>query len=263
MKDFFGLTGKVALVIGGGLGMGESTSLTLAEAGCDIAVADIDRPRAEAVAERVRGLGRRATVVIADVLDDAGAESAIAQVERDLGRIDVLATIVGQAEWSKVLDVTPEIWDRDHRRNLRYFFFYAQAAARAMVRAGHGGAITAVASVSGIQSAPNHAAYGAAKAGLINLVRTMGVELAEKGIRVNAVAPGTIQTPRIAQNHNAGDWEQKIRDSLIPFRRLGTTQEIADAILFLSSDLASFVTGQTLAVDGGFTAQFLLGNPRD
>lgn len=263
MKDFFGLEGKAALVIGGGLGMGESTSLTLAEAGCDVAVADIDRARAEGVADKVRALGRRATVVVADVLDPATAQGSIEQVERDLGRIDVLATIVGQAEWSKVLDVTPETWDLDHRRNLRYFFFYAQAAARAMVAAGHGGAITAVASVSGIQSAPNHAAYGAAKAGLINLVRTMGVELAEKGIRVNAVAPGTIQTPRLAQNRDSGAWEQKIRDSLIPFRRLGTTQEIANAILFLSSDLASFVTGQTLAVDGGFTAQFLLGNPRD
>lgn len=266
MRDFFGLEGKTALVIGGGLGMGEATSLTLAQAGCDVAVGDIDRARAEGVADKVRALGRKATVVVSDVMDTAGATKAIEQVEADLGRIDVMATIVGQAEWAKVLDVSEEIWDLDHRRNLRYFFFYAQAAARAMVRAGHGGAITAVASVSGIQSAPNHAAYGAAKAGLINLVRTMGVELAEKGIRVNAVAPGTIRTPRLTEGRSAEEaaaWDRKIRDSLIPFGRLGETQEIANAILFLCSDLATYITGQTLAVDGGFTAQFLLGNPRD
>ncbi|WP_304560598.1 SDR family NAD(P)-dependent oxidoreductase [Sphingomonas immobilis] len=263
MKDFLGLEGKVAMVVGGGLGMGESTSVTLAEAGCDVAVVDIDRARAEGVAARVRETGRRAVAVVADAMDAGTAAGSVAEVVRALGRIDVMATIVGQAEWSTVLDVTEETWDLDHRRNLRYFFFYAQAAARAMVKAGNGGAIAAVASVSGLQSAPNHAAYGAAKAGLVNLVRTMGVELAPHGIRVNAVAPGTISTPRINEGPHRAAFEEKIRNSLIPFRRLGTTQEIANGLLFLLSDLAGYVTGQTLAVDGGFTAQFLLGAPRE
>jgi NAD(P)-dependent dehydrogenase (short-subunit alcohol dehydrogenase family) len=160
--------------------------------------------------------------------------------------------------------MTPETWDLDHRRNLRYFFFVAQAAANAMIKSGRCGAITAVASVSGIQSAPNHGSYGAAKAGLMNLVRTMGVELAPHSIRVNAVAPGTIKTPRLqADPEHAKAFAERISNSLLPARRQGEPQDIADAILFMSSDLATYVTGQTLAVDGGWTAQFLIGAPRD
>jgi NAD(P)-dependent dehydrogenase (short-subunit alcohol dehydrogenase family) len=174
-----------------------------------------------------------------------------------------MATIVGQAGWRPVLEMTPDDWDLDHRRNLRYFFFFAQAAARQMAAAGRGGAITAVASVSGIQSAPNHASYGAAKAGLISLVKTMGVELAPQGVRVNAVAPGTIATPRTESNvEQSKAMDERIRNSLVPMRRRGEPKNIADAILFLSSDMATYVTGQTLAVDGGWTAQFLIGAPR-
>jgi NAD(P)-dependent dehydrogenase (short-subunit alcohol dehydrogenase family) len=263
MIDLLGLEGKVAMVVGGGLGMGHSTSLSLAKAGCDVAVIDVDRERAEFVAAEVRETGRRGLAIVADALDPAAAAGAVATVESEFGRVDRLATIVGQAAWTTVLDVTEETWDLDHRRNLRYFFFVAQAAARAMIRGGNGGAIAAVASVSGIQSAPNHAPYGAAKAGLINLVRTMGVELAPHGIRVNAIAPGTIKTPRTSQSADHAAFVEKVRNSLIPFRRLGETQDIANGLLFMLSDLASFVTGQTLAVDGGFTAQFLLGAPRE
>jgi NAD(P)-dependent dehydrogenase (short-subunit alcohol dehydrogenase family) len=112
-----------------------------------------------------------------------------------------------------------------------------------------------------MQSAPSHAAYGAAKAGLINLVRSMAVELAKHNVRVNAVAPGAIRTPRTEKTADPAKTAAYIKNSLIPFERQGETQDIADAILFLSSGLASFVTGVTLPVDGGFTAQFLLGDP--
>jgi NAD(P)-dependent dehydrogenase (short-subunit alcohol dehydrogenase family) len=261
-SDVFGLKGKKAIIIGGGLGMGESSALRLAEAGCDVAVVDLDQGRAEKVAGAVSELGRRGVALVADVLDDSKVEGLIADVEDQLGGLDVMVSIVGQAGWSPVLELTPEIWDLDHLRNLRYFFFCAQAAARSMVRRGVPGAITAISSVSGIRSAPHHAAYGAAKAGLINLVKTMGVELAEKHVRVNSIAPGTIRTPRTSAGKDAAAWDQRVRDSLIPFRRLGETDEIAKAALFLSSDLASYVTGHTLAVDGGFTAQFLIPPPR-
>jgi NAD(P)-dependent dehydrogenase (short-subunit alcohol dehydrogenase family) len=263
MSDFLGMRGKVALVVGGGLGMGEATALRFAGAGCDVAVLDLDRERAERVAESIRALGRKAVALSADVLDEATAKPTIDEARAALGPIDVMATIVGQASWSKFLNVTPDLWDRDHRLNLRYFFFYAQAVAASMIENGRRGAITAVASVSGVQSAPNHSAYGAAKAGLIGLIRSMAVELAEHGIRANAVAPGTIRTPRIEAGRDTAAWDAKIRDSLIPAKRLGTVDEIADAILFLSSQMATYITGQTLAVDGGLTAQFLLGAPRD
>lgn len=258
-RDFFGVTGKVAVVIGGGFGIGEETTLRLARAGCDVAVVDRDLERAEAVAAKVRELGRKATAIAADVLDEATAPTTIAKVEADLGPLDIMATVVGQAEVAGILEITPEQWDLEHRRNLRYFFFYAQAAAKAMVASGRHGAITAVGSVTGMECAPTHAAYGAAKAGMINLVRSMAVELAPHNIRVNVVAPGTIKTPRIAAGADFPAWDQLIKDSLIPARRLGETSEVADAILFLSSQMATYITGATLAVDGGFTAQWVLG----
>jgi NAD(P)-dependent dehydrogenase (short-subunit alcohol dehydrogenase family) len=257
--DVFKLVGKKAVVIGGGLGMGESTAMRLAEAGCDVAVVDLDIGRAEKVAGQVEALGRRAVPIACDVLDDKAVVAMVDEVERSLGGLDVMASIVGQAVWSGVLDLKPEQWDLDHRRNLRYFFVVAQAVARSMVSRGVGGAITAVSSVSGIGGAPGHAAYGAAKAGLISLVKSMAVELADHGVRVNSIAPGVIRTPRTLLNPNAAAFDEQIRQSLIPFKRQGETDEIAKAILFLSSDLASFVTGQTLAVDGGWTAQFLIG----
>lgn len=257
--DFFGLTGKVAVVIGGGFGIGEVTSLRLAEAGCDVAVVDLNQERADAVADKVRALGRKATAIAADVLDAEKAPDTIARVEADLGPLDIMATVVGQAEVAGVLEITPEMWDSEHRRNLRYFFFYAQAAAKAMIHHGRGGAITAVGSITGMECAPTHAAYGAAKAGMINLVKSMAVELAPDNIRLNVVAPGTIKTPRIAAGKDFAAWDSLIQNSLIPQRRLGETKEVADAIVFLSSEMATYITGATLAVDGGFTAQWILG----
>lgn len=257
MSDVFGLEGKVALVVGGGLGMGEATCLTLARAGCHVALIDSVPERAERVAEAVRSCGRKALPICLNVLEEASAADAVAAVERELGRLSIMATIVGMANYQRSEEMTAEHWDQDHNRNLRYFAFYAAAAARAMMASGEGGSITAVASVSGMQSAPYHAAYGAAKAGLISYVRSLSVEWALKNIRVNSVSPGVIATPRI----DSEPMREMVAQSAIPFRRLGAPQDIANAILFLASDLASFVTGQNLAVDGGFTAQYTLGPP--
>ncbi len=259
MRDLFRLSDKVAVVVGGGLGMGETTALRLAEAGCHVAIVDIDQARADRVADEVRGFGRKSVAIAADVLDASTAAPTMERVEAELGPIDNLSTIVGQASVVDFLDITPEIWDLDHRRNLRYFFFYAQAAAAAMVRSGRGGSITAVASICGVNSGPQHSAYAAAKAGLINLTRSMAVELARHQIRVNAVAPGTMRTPRIEQSPTFANWEKRIEESLIPAKRLGDTDDVADAMVYLASDMAKYVTGSTLTVDGGFTAQWALG----
>lgn len=253
--DLFSLQDKVAIVVGGGFGMGETTSLRLAEVGCDVAVVDIDQNRADAVAQSIRQMGRKAIGIAANVIDVSTAEPTIAQVERELGSVDVLATIVGMATRTSGLDMTPETWDTDHSRNLRYFVFYARAAAKAMIKGGRGGAITAVGSVTGVQSGPGLVAYASAKAGLNNFVRSFAVEMAPHDVRVNVVAPGVIKTPRGAQRDNWADWEKRVMDSLIPAKRFGETREVADAIVFLSSQMASFVTGHVLAVDGGFTAQ--------
>lgn len=259
MTDFFGIEGKVALVVGGGFGMGETTALHLAAAGCDVGIVDIDEARATRVADKIRALGRKATAIAADVLDVDSAPLAVAKLEQDLGPIDILATIVGQAEVMPALEMTAEVWDRDHSRNLRYFFFWSQAAAQAMVRAGRGGVITGVGSITGMISGPGHVAYAAAKAGMINLVRSLSVEFAPHNIRINVVTPGTIKTPRIEAGKDFAAWDSLIKGSLIPQRRLGEPKEVADAILFLSSNMATYITGATLAVDGGFTAQWILG----
>jgi len=168
-----------------------------------------------------------------------------------------MATIVGMAAWSSILEMTTETWDLDHRRNLRYLFLAAREVARSLVKRGAPGSIVAVASVDGIVSSPNHASYGAAKAGLINLIKSLAVELADHGIRVNAVAPGGIVTPRLP----LVDPEAERRNmAMLPMKRRGTTHDIAKAVAFFLSDMSPYVTGQTLAVDGGYTAVGVFGH---
>ena len=155
-----------------------------------------------------------------------------------------------------MLELSDEDWDASFDLVLRHLFLLAQAVGRRMVDQRTGGSIVSIASVSGLSSAPRHAAYGAAKAGVIALTRTLAVELAESGVRVNAVAPGAVLTPRVAQSQTAERRAESARS--IPMGRYAAPEEIARPVVFLASDLASYVTGQTLVVDGGATAQFPL-----
>lgn len=247
----FGLEGKRILVLGGGQGMGESTVTMLAAAGADVAVADLERERAERVAAALEAGGTRALPVVVDVTDDDALVAAIARTESDLGPLDGLVTIIGMAAWAPLVDMTTEVWDLDHRRNLRYFFIAAREVARSLITRGAPGSIVCVASIDGIRSAAGHASYGAAKAGLVNLVKTMTAEWSGHGIRINAVAPGAMITPRIPERSPD---EERDMMSTVPMHRRGTTDDIGKAALFFLSDLSTYVSGQTLAVDGGFTA---------
>ncbi|HXC39359.1 MAG TPA: SDR family NAD(P)-dependent oxidoreductase [Burkholderiales bacterium] len=251
----FGLEGKSAIVLGGGQGMGESTAMRLAGAGCNVAVLDFDAGRAEAVAARVKGEGRKSVAIVADVLDDAKLKAAIAQAEQAMGGIDVMASIIGMAGWARLEDMTEAIWDLDHRRNLRYFFIAAKQVAAGMLKRQKPGALLGIASIDGVRSAPYHASYGAAKAGLLNLVRSMAVEWSPRGIRVNVIAPGSIVTPRIPVRQDGTEASLSVG---VPMGRRGTTDEIAKAALFFLSDQASYVSGQWLAVDGGYLSSQLL-----
>lgn len=250
-RSLFGLDGKCALVVGGGRGMGEASANLLARAGCDVVVMDNERERAEHVAAAVRGLGRRGVAVIGDIMDEASILRSVAEAEQAAGGIDVLVSIVGQALFKPLLDMTLEEWDFDQSRNLRYFFVTARAVAAGMIKRKQPGAMVCVSSVDGAVGAPGHAAYGAAKAGLIHLVKSMAAEWGRDGIRVNAIAPGNITTPRLPETPQS----LAIMDqSIMPIGRPGTTHEIGGAALFLASDLASYVTGHTLFVDGGWMA---------
>jgi NAD(P)-dependent dehydrogenase (short-subunit alcohol dehydrogenase family) len=251
MRELFGLEGKRFLVIGGGQGMGEATARLLARLGAHPALLDLEIGRAERVAGDLREMGVEAFAIACDVTDEVASAAAIDRIEREFGLLDGMVTVVGMAGWSTIVEMTAETWDRDHSRNLRYFFFAAREVARRLLDRGAPGSIVAVASVDGIVSAPNHAAYGAAKAGLINLAKTMASEWSGRGIRVNVVAPGGIVTPRIP----LGPPEQERAGmARVPMKRRGTVDDIARAAVFFLSDMSPYVTGQTLAVDGGYTA---------
>jgi NAD(P)-dependent dehydrogenase (short-subunit alcohol dehydrogenase family) len=249
--SLFGLTGKKALIVGGGQGMGEASALFLARAGCDVALVDLEPDRAARVAGLVADIGGKAVVVAGDVLDDAQIPRIVAEARDVLGRIDRMVSIVGGAVFGSLLETTGDIWDRQMRLNLRYFFLVAKEVANAMIAAGGGGRIVGIASVDGQRASPMRGAYGAAKAGLIGLVQTMAVEWAPHDIRVNAIAPGHIVTPRLYDTPRRAEG---YANSLIPMRRRGTTEDIGKAALFLLSDLASYVNGTTLDVDGGLLA---------
>jgi NAD(P)-dependent dehydrogenase (short-subunit alcohol dehydrogenase family) len=251
MRTHFGLEGKHIMVIGGGQGMGEATVRLLASLGCNVAIVDVDIARAEHVAREVRKDGLSVYPTSFNATIEAEVVEGIARIEREFAPLDGMATIVGMAAWAQVVDMTCETWDLDHNRNLRHFFLAAREVARSLLKRGASGSIVAVASVDGIISAPNHASYGAAKAGLINLAKTMAVEWGDNGIRVNIVAPGGIVTPRLPVTNPAAERESM---ALLPMRRRGTVDDIAKAIAFFLSDLSPYVTGQTLAVDGGYTA---------
>lgn len=251
MKELFGMQGRRVLIVGGGQGMGEATARLLASLGADIALLDLEIERAERVKAEVEALGVVVFAVQADVTDEASLTAAMAKVEREFGPVDGLVTIIGMAAWAPITDLTTDVWDQDHNRNLRYVFIAAREFARGLIARGAPGSLVTIASVDGIRSAQNHASYGAAKAGLLNLVRTMAQEWAPHGIRANCVAPGGIVTPRIPLGDPAKEAEGMAR---VPMKRRGTTDEIARAVTFFLSDMATYVTGQTLAVDGGYLA---------
>ena len=246
MRDaLFGMKGRRVLIIG------ESTALLLAGLGAEVALLDIEIERAERVRSAIERIGASAYAVEGDVMDEASLVSAMARTEREFGPIDGLVTIIGVAGWSSLTDMTTEIWDKDHNRNLRYVFIAAREFARSLIARSAPGSLVTIASVDGLRSAQNHGSYGAAKAGLVNLVKTMAQEWAPHGIRANCVAPGGVVTPRIP----AGSPEQEAAGmAAVPMKRRATTDEIAKAVTFFLSDMATYVTGQTLAVDGGYLA---------
>lgn len=251
---FFGLAGRKALIVGGGQGMGESTACSLARAGADVVVLDVVAERAERVAALVGGLGTRGIPLVGDVLDDTQIRPLVAEAADKLGGLDVMVSIVGAAAWGTLLDTTAAVWDQQLALNLRCFFLIALETARTMIAQGTGGAIVGIASVDGQRASPMRGAYGAAKAGLISLVQTMAVEWAPHQIRVNAVAPGHIVTPRL---YDTPQRVEAYANSLIPMRGRGETDDIGNAALFLASAMARYITGTTLDVDGGLLAASL------
>ena len=260
-QDILGLTGKHAIVWGGGFGMGERTSFRLSEAGAQVAVVDLDQARAEKIAGEINAAGGKAVAFQADATNEGSVEAALAAAEAALGPVDVMATVIGLGVWDQVVDMSLEKFNQSILLNLTSFFLPARAVGRSLLKNRKPGAIACVSSVSGLTSAPNHAGYGAAKAGMINLVRTMADEWGPYGIRVNAAMPGSAATPRLTLNEAGQAAMNAAMKAKIPLGRAATPDELAKAILFLLSDLASYVTGHNLHVDGGWTSTFLMQGP--
>jgi NAD(P)-dependent dehydrogenase (short-subunit alcohol dehydrogenase family) len=259
MTDLFGLTATPCLVIGGASGIGRATALMLARAGASVAVADLDDAGAAKVAKAIDADGGRGLSLAGDVLDPEGATTLVDEAHEALGGLEVVVNIVGYAAWSPLLDYDLETWNHDILRNLNHHLFVGQAAARRFIADGVAGRIAMVASVSGVYGAPNHAAYGAAKAGVMALTRSMADEWGAHDIRTNAVAPDCILTPRAQAGFEASgvtDPSEIVRADGMPLARWGNPDEIAGPLLFLVSKLSSFITGQTLIVDGGMNAHF-------
>jgi NAD(P)-dependent dehydrogenase (short-subunit alcohol dehydrogenase family) len=252
----WGLRGKRVLVVGAGQGIGRACALAFAEAGARVACVDVAIDRARTVVSEVVATGGESVAIHADVRHRDQVEAAVRTTADGFGGVDVAVDIIGEARWGRVLQLSDTDWDESFALVLRHVFYLAQAAGRYMLAQGSGGAIVSVTSVSGLSAAPLHGAYGAAKAGLIALTKTLAVELAAAGIRVNAVAPGAIATPRALAMTTPDRRAESAR--AIPMGRWGEPEEIAKAVAFLASDLASYITGQTLVVDGGATVQFPL-----
>lgn len=242
------LKGKSVLVTGGSQGLGAFFGETLAAHGARVALAARNKASCEAVAERLRTQGAEVIALSVDVTDPASAEAAIAAVAERWGGLDVLVNNAGVTATTPLLDMDEAGWDRIMDTNLKGAFLVGQAAARAMAK-GPGGAIVNVASILGLRVAGQVAPYAASKAALVQLTRSMALEWARYKIRANALCPGYIET-----DLNRDFFESEAGAALvrrIPFRRLGRPEDLAGPLVFLCSDAAAYMTGATLAIDGG------------
>jgi NAD(P)-dependent dehydrogenase (short-subunit alcohol dehydrogenase family) len=251
------LAGKTALVTAGASGMGRASAELFAREGAHVVVVDVAEAAAKETVEGILAAGGAATAAVVDVRDLEALKALAAQVTRDHGALHVLHNNVG-IPGAATLDITPEEWDAALEINARAGFFLTGYLTDALKAAG-GASVIFTSSTSGLVGSPFSPLYSFTKGGLIALVRSMALAFAADGIRVNAIAPGTVETPGLPAFFRASPEETQRRKAAfvatIPMGRAAQPEEIAKVALFLASDLSSYVTGTTLPVDGGLTAK--------
>jgi 3-oxoacyl-[acyl-carrier protein] reductase len=237
------LTGRVAVVTGGGAGIGRGIAAGMAAFGASVAIWERDADSCASAAESIGALG-----ITTDVRDGEQVGAALQRTTAELGPVTILVNNAGGTFFSPLLDTSENGWDALYRANLRHVLLCTQQVARQLVAAGLPGSVINLTSIEGVRAAPGFAAYAAAKAGVINYTKTAAFELAPHGIRVNAIAPDITVTEGLT-NLSLGDLDTI--GHAIPMGRPGRVDEIASTAVFLASDMASYLTGETLHVDGG------------
>jgi len=246
------LKGKVAIVTGGGQGIGKAISLALARCGADVCIADIAPGSGEGVAAQMRTLGQESMVLAVDVRDSGQVADMVQKVIKKYGHVDILVNNAGGATGptfgiGRVLNISERDWDDTITLNLKSVFLCSQAVARTMMERKKG-CIINMASMTGQFPWAGLPAYSAAKAAVINLTKSLAMELAPY-VRVNAIAPGLIETPRTSKNRRPEQLQQLLTN--VPMGRMGTPEEVADMALYLASDVAEWITGTIMDVNGG------------
>jgi NAD(P)-dependent dehydrogenase (short-subunit alcohol dehydrogenase family) len=251
--NLFDVTGRKALVTGAGRGIGRVLALALAEAGCDVSILVRDMKDAESVVKEIQRLGRQGIAVQADVRRKEQVDRAFAETVHQLGRLDICVNNAGISIQKPAEEMPEEDWDSILDTNMKGVFLGCQAAARAMIPQRHGSIIN-IASLSGtaVNVPQRQAVYNTSKAGVVMLTKSLAVEWAQYGIRVNSISPGYIKTEMTlsSMTHLFPVWE-----SLTPMGRLGEPEELRGAVLYLASDASSYMTGHDLVIDGGYTAR--------
>ena len=253
----FSLKGKSAVITGAGRGIGRAIALAYAESGADLVIASRTESQLEEVASLAREHGVSVVVAPTDVMAINELQATIDRAVEEFGKLDILVNNAGgdagAGGWDLLIDVTEEAWDGLYQLNTKAPLFGMQHAVRIMRKQGHGGSIINIVSIDAVSSAPYEALYGSAKAALDSLTVTMAVETGQYGIKVNAIAPGLIDTPLVASALQTPEDRIK-RASFYPINRIGEPEDCAAAAVFFASDEAGWISGQTLLVSGGANA---------
>jgi 2-deoxy-D-gluconate 3-dehydrogenase len=263
LRKLFDLSGKVAIVTGGAVGIGKGIVDRLSEAGASVLISDIGEENGKKAAEELKGKGRKVEFIKADSSVSADVNKVVKYAFEKMGSVDILVNNAGIFPFSPAIETPEALWDKTLDINLKGYFLFSQAVAKEMIAKKKGGTIVNIASIDGFHPTGNLAHYDASKGGVVMMTRSLALEWGPKGIRVNGVAPGGITTPGasaasatlMAGISMTAEQIKAMTDAFtarIPMRRQGVPDDIATVVLFLASPAADYITGETIVVDGGY-----------